>query len=88
MKETFERLVEHLLGSGFNLEEAVALLEKTLIERALERKKGNQSAASKMLGVHRNTLLRKMSKYELPGVRVRGKSAAREQARAPHAKAS
>src|SRR5438309_2272213 len=34
MKEKFEALVEHLIGSGFFLEEAIELLEKTLIERA------------------------------------------------------
>jgi hypothetical protein len=30
MKETFERLVDHLLEGGFFLEEAVEILEKTL----------------------------------------------------------
>ena len=78
MKETFESLVAHLLGNGFFLEEAVELLEKTLIQRALERTKGNQSAASKLLGIHRNTLQRKMVEYDLKGVRGRRKPLARE----------
>jgi DNA-binding protein Fis len=77
MKETFESLVAHLLGNGFFLEEAVELLEKTLIQRALERTKGNQSAASKLLGIHRNTLQRKMVEYGLEGVRARRKPVAR-----------
>ena len=81
MKETFDSLVEHFLGSGFFLEEAVQMLEKTLIQRALERTRGNQSAAAKLLGIHRNTLQRKMVDYELRGSRTRRKPVSREQAR-------
>jgi DNA-binding NtrC family response regulator len=73
MKETFEALVEHLVGNGFFLEEVVELLEKTLIERALERTGGNRSAASKLLGIHRNTLQRKMVEYKLGTRKVRRK---------------
>jgi hypothetical protein len=49
MKERFESLVEHLIENGFFLEEAVEILEKTLIQRALAVR-GNRSAASKLLG--------------------------------------
>jgi len=70
MKEKFEALVEHLVGNGFFLEEMVELLEKTLIERTLERTAGNRSAASKLLGIHRNTLQRKMAEYHLPAART------------------
>ncbi len=65
MKEKFESLVEHLIGNGFFLEEAVEILEKTLIARVLERTGGNQTAASKLLGIHRNTLSRKIEQYKL-----------------------
>ena len=53
MKETFEKIVDHLLENGFFMEEAVEILEKTLIARAVERTDGNRSAASKLLGIHR-----------------------------------
>jgi DNA-binding NtrC family response regulator len=86
MKERFDGLVEHLLGSGFFLEEAIELLEKTLIQSALVRTQGNQSAASKLLGIHRNTLQRKMVDYQLAGGRARRKAAARERARSPKRK--
>ncbi|HVN05472.1 MAG TPA: helix-turn-helix domain-containing protein [Bryobacteraceae bacterium] len=71
MKEKFEALVEHLVGNGFFLEEVVELLEKTLIERTLERTGGNRSAASKLLGIHRNTLQRKMVEYHLGARKTR-----------------
>ncbi|MGD0361378.1 MAG: helix-turn-helix domain-containing protein [Bryobacteraceae bacterium] len=73
MKEEFEALVEHLVGNGFFLEEVVELLEKTLIQRALERTGGNRSAASKLLGIHRNTLQRKMTEYKLGTQKARRK---------------
>jgi len=65
MKETFETLVDHLLNNGFFMEEAVEILEKTLIARAVERTEGNRCAASKLLGIHRNTLQRKMLEYKI-----------------------
>jgi len=65
MKQTFEELVDHLMGGGFFLEEAVEILERTLITRALERTACNRSAAAKLLGIHRNTLQRKMSDFKL-----------------------
>jgi Fis family transcriptional regulator, factor for inversion stimulation protein len=80
MKDKFEGLVDDLLAGGFFLEEAIELLEKTMIQRSLERTSGNQSAASKQLGIHRNTLQRKMLAYAIGNRRSRGprKPAVRE----------
>ena len=79
MKEKFEGLVEHLLGGNVVLREAIEILERSMIQRALERSRGNQCAASKQLGIHRNTLQRKMVEFGLPNgrTRLRGKPAAR-----------
>ncbi len=65
MKETFQLLVDHLVTKGFLLEDAVELLERTMIQRALDREKGNRTAASRVLGIHRNTLQRKIEEYKL-----------------------
>jgi DNA-binding NtrC family response regulator len=73
MKKEFEALVDHLMGNGFFLEEVTELLEKTLIERSLERTGGNRSAASKLLGIHRNTLQRKLAEYHLGARKARRK---------------
>ena len=69
MKESFDALVDYLMKSGLFLEQAVEILEKSMIERALQETGANQSEASKMLGIHRNTLLRKMVAYEIGGRR-------------------
>jgi DNA-binding NtrC family response regulator len=65
MKQTFDGLVDHLMEAGFFVEEAVELLEKTMIARALARTNGNRSAASKLLGIHRNTMQKKMQIFKL-----------------------
>ena len=80
MKERFDDLVKHFVGNGFFLEEAVEFLEKRMIEDALERTQGNRSSASKVLGIHRNTLQRKMAQYEL-GEQKRNRKPVRSQTR-------
>lgn len=77
MKERFQQLSEFLLDNTFFLEQAVEFMEKNLIELTLERTKGNQFAASKVLGIHRNTLKRKMTEYHIEGKRVRRKPMAK-----------
>jgi DNA-binding NtrC family response regulator len=73
MKDRFDALIEHLTEAGFFLEQAVEILEKGMIERALSRAGGIQLEASKALGIHRNTLQRKMLDYEIAGRRPRRK---------------
>jgi DNA-binding NtrC family response regulator len=87
MKETFEKLVDHLFNNGFFMEEAVEILEKTLIARAVERTGGNRSAASKLLGIHRNTLQRKLMEYKLEDERPHRKPMRRAQVRRRRVKA-
>jgi DNA-binding NtrC family response regulator len=77
MKESFDGLIEHLVNAGFFLEEAVEILEKGMIERALRKMENNQSEAAKALGIHRNTLLRKMVQYKIEGKRPHAKPAAK-----------
>ena len=66
MKERFHELSSYLLDSSFFLVQAVEFMEKNLIELALARTNGNQLAASKVLGIHRNTMKRKMTEYGIP----------------------
>ncbi len=71
MKEKFDAVVEHLLKSSIFLPQAIEILERSMIQRALESNGGKQSAAAKMLGIHRNTLQRKMNDFGLSHGRVR-----------------
>ena len=73
MKDKFDGLVNHLLNGGIFMQQAIEVLEKNMIQGALERCGRNQSAASKMLGIHRNTLQRKMVEYNLGSVRNRAR---------------
>ena len=78
MKSEFEGLVARLLNGGVSLADAVGLLERSMIDAALGLTKGNQCAASKRLGIHRNTLQRKALEYGLANGRARRKPADRE----------
>jgi DNA-binding NtrC family response regulator len=87
MKESFDALVDYLMSAGLFLEQAVEVLEKSMIERALLSTGANQSEAAKLLGIHRNTLQRKMVGYGIDGRRPRRKPAASVQGRAVRRKA-
>lgn len=82
MKESFDALIDHLVSGGFFLEEAVEILEKGMIVRALTKTNQNQSGASKVLGIHRNTLQRKMTQFQIDGKHPRRKPLARAKAAA------
>ena len=82
MHGRFDDLVKHILDGGLFLEQAVEVLEKALIAGALEGARGNQCEAAKALGIHRNTLQRKMIRFNLDGRRPRRKPAVRVVSRA------
>ena len=65
MKEQLESLVGMMVERGILLEEAVTEFEKKFIKRVLDHARGNQCRAAKTLGIHRNTLSRKISEYHL-----------------------
>ena len=57
-----------MVERGIRLEEAIVEFEKKFIRRVLERNNGNQSRSAKTLGIHRNTLSRKVDEYKLDHV--------------------
>jgi DNA-binding NtrC family response regulator len=81
MKERFDALIDHLMNAGFFLEQAVEILEKGMIERSLALTNSNQSEAAKLLGIHRNTLQRKMVEHKIAGKRPRRKPVSRAHAK-------
>ena len=65
MKDQLEALVGQMVERGILFEEAVNEFEKKFIKRVLDRFNGNQSRAARLLGIHRNTLSRKIGLYKL-----------------------
>ena len=65
MKDLMERLIAQMVDSGMFFPDAVSEFEKRYIRKVLEDSQGNQSQAAKTLGIHRNTLGRKVEEYAL-----------------------
>ncbi len=60
MKEQLESLINQLVETGISYEDAVCEFEKRFIRRVLEKSNGNRCKAADMMGIHRNTLSRKI----------------------------
>lgn len=65
MKDQLEGLINQMVERGILFDEAVGEFEKRFIKRVLDRTNGNQSRAAGVLGIHRNTLSRKIDAYKL-----------------------
>ena len=65
VKDQLEGLVAQMVEKGILFDEAVQEFEKRFIKRVLDRAAGNQSKAAQLLGIHRNTLSRKIGEYKL-----------------------
>ena len=65
MRDQLERLVEEMLNRGVLYEDARREFEKMFIARALQRSKGSLCEAADLLGLHRNTIARKISEYRI-----------------------
>lgn len=60
MHSALEQLVTEMVDRGVRLEDAQRELERRFIAHVVERCDGRLSRAAATLGVHRNTLARKM----------------------------
>jgi len=65
VKDQLEGLVNQMVERGILFDEAISEFEKRFIKRVLDRANGNQSHAAELLGIHRNTLSRKIEEYKL-----------------------
>jgi Fis family transcriptional regulator, factor for inversion stimulation protein len=73
VRDQLEGLVSLMVERGILFDEAVGEFEKRFIKRILEHTNGNQSRAAEMLGIHRNTLSRKITEYKLDHRRGRSR---------------
>ena len=65
MRDQLDKLVQELLEKGVLYEEARREFEKMFISRALQRSNGNVGNAAELIGLHRNTIARKISEYRI-----------------------
>jgi DNA-binding NtrC family response regulator len=63
--ERLERLVEEMVDKGVHFEDAVREFEKRFITRMLGACDGSLTRTADALGIHRNTLTRKMGEYRI-----------------------
>ena len=64
-RDRLEKLVQELLDKGVLYDDARREFEKMFIARALQRSKGNVGDAAELLGLHRNTIARKITEYRI-----------------------
>jgi len=65
LREQLERLVDDMVTRGVRYEDAQREFEKRFVARVLRDADGNLGKAADLLGMHRNTLSRKITEYRL-----------------------
>jgi DNA-binding protein Fis len=65
LREQLERLIDDLVSRGISYEDAQQEFEKRFIARVLAKADGNLCRAADLLGIHRNTLSRKIAHHRL-----------------------
>jgi DNA-binding NtrC family response regulator len=65
VRDQLEKLVQDLLDKGILYDDARREFEKVFIAKALQRSKGNVGDAAVLLGMHRNTIARKITQYRI-----------------------
>jgi DNA-binding NtrC family response regulator len=65
MNERLERLIEEMVQKGIRFADASREFERRFISRVLAEADGNLSKAADTLGIHRNTLSRKMTEHRI-----------------------
>lgn len=63
--ERLEKLVEEMVDRGVQFDDAVHEFERRFISRALGQCAGSLTKTADTLGIHRNTLTRKMGEYKI-----------------------
>ena len=64
MRARLESLVDEMLEGHILLDEALSEFEKLYITRALARHKQHLSKTAAVLGIHRNTLAKRVASYK------------------------
>ena len=65
ISERLDKLVEEMVDKGVQFEDAIHEFEKRFIARVVGSCDGSLTRAAETLGIHRNTLTRKMGEYKI-----------------------
>ncbi len=65
LKEQLDRLIEEMVTRGVRYPDAQREFEHRFIARVVAEEKGNLGRAATILGIHRNTLSRKMIEHRI-----------------------
>jgi DNA-binding NtrC family response regulator len=63
--ERLQKLVDEMVDKGVQFEDAVREFEKRFIATVVGHHDGSLTKAADALGIHRNTLTRKMGEYKI-----------------------
>ena len=64
MREKMDELIEDMLNGKILLGEAISEFEKLYIQKALSRNSEHISNTADVLGIHRNTLSKRIASYQ------------------------
>ena len=65
ISDRLERLIEEMVDKDVRFPDAVREFEKRFIIRVLGKADGSLTKTADVLGIHRNTLTRKMGEYKI-----------------------
>ncbi len=65
MKDQLEALIIRMIEHGIQFSDAMTEFQKRFIEHMLDQNNGNRSKTAQALGIHRNTLSRKVEELGL-----------------------
>jgi DNA-binding protein Fis len=65
VREQLEGLITEMVRRGIRYQDALREFEKRFLAHVLARSNGNLCRAADLLGIHRNTLSRKIAEYRL-----------------------
>jgi DNA-binding NtrC family response regulator len=65
VRDQMDKLVGEMIEKGVLYEDARREFEKMFISRALQQTRGNLGDAAELLGLHRNTIARKIAEYRI-----------------------
>jgi Fis family transcriptional regulator, factor for inversion stimulation protein len=71
LRELLGRLIDQMVAGGITFEDGRREFERRFISRVLDETDGHLSKAAAQLGLHRNTLTRKLAELQIRPTRAK-----------------